>query len=68
MTENKYTLTRVNMNLPTPLVYKVKDYANSLGVNVTSAYIILLNTALEQKDALKDLPRLISLLNDSKKS
>lgn len=68
MKENKYTLTRVNMNLPTSLVDKVKDYANSLGVNVTAAYIILLNTALEQNDALKDLPHLISLLNDLKKS
>lgn len=67
MKENKYTLTRVNMNLPTSLVDKVKDYANSLGVNVTAAYIILLNTALEQNDALKDLPHLISLLNDLKK-
>ena len=68
MKENKYTLTRVNMNLPTSLVDKVKDYANSLGVNVTAAYIILLNTALEQNDALKDLPHLISLLNGLKKS
>lgn len=68
MKENKYTLTRVNMNLPTSLVDKVKDYANLLGVNVTAAYIILLNTALEQNDALKDLPHLISLLNDLKKS
>ena len=68
MKENKYTLTRVNMNLPTSLVDKVKDYANSLGVNVTAAYIILLNTALEQNDALKELPHLISLLNDLKKS
>lgn len=68
MKENKYTLTRVNMNLPTSLVDKVKYYANSLGVNVTAAYIILLNTALEQNDALKDLPHLISLLNDLKKS
>ena len=68
MKENKYTLTRVNMNLPTSLVDKVKDYANSLGVKVTSAYLILLNTALDQKDVMTDVPRLSSVLNDSKKS
>lgn len=42
----KIELSRVNMNLPLPLVEKVKDYAKEMGLNVTSAYIILLNCGL----------------------
>lgn len=54
-------LKRVNINLPSHIVDRVKEYADNLGINVTSAYIVLLNQALEQKDMLSNLPTLISM-------
>lgn len=54
-------LQRVNINLPGSIVEKVKAYANNLGINVTSAYIVLLNQALEQKEAMNQLPQIFSL-------
>lgn len=59
-------LTRVSINLPISIVEKVKDYADSLGINATSAYIVLLNQALEQKDMLNNLPLMFSMFNDIK--
>ena len=46
-TKSNIELTRVNINLPTFLVKKVKDYAINLGVNTTTAYIILLIFSLQ---------------------
>lgn len=50
MKKDKIELTRVGMNLPVSIVERVKQYADSLGLNVTSAYIVLLNQALAQND------------------
>ncbi len=41
-------LKRVNINLPLSLVNRIKDFSISFGLNITSAYIVLLNQALEQ--------------------
>lgn len=60
-------LERVNINLPSNIVAKVKEYADGLGINYTSAYIILLNQALEQKDMLANLPAMLTMFNDLKK-
>ena len=46
-------LERVSINLPSNIVTRVKEYADNLGINNTSAYIVLLNQALEQTDMLK---------------
>lgn len=59
-------LVRVNMNLPSHIVERVKSYADSLGINLTSAYIVLLNQALEQKDMMLQLPLLMAAFNDIK--
>ncbi len=59
-------LSRVSINLPNSIIERVKDYADSLGINVTSAYIVLLNQALEQKDMLSNLPSIFAALNDIK--
>lgn len=56
-------LVRVNMNLPSNIVNQVKEYADNLGINVTSAYIILLNQALEQKNMIVQLPTLLNILS-----
>jgi hypothetical protein len=59
-------LTRVSINLPLNIVEKVKSYADSLGINTTSAYIVLLNQALEQKDMMNNLPIMFSMFNEIK--
>lgn len=55
---NNLDLVRVGINLPSHIVKRVKEYADNLGINITSAYIVLLNQALEQKDAMQQLPLL----------
>ena len=59
-------ITRVNMNLPTQMVTKVKEYADSLGLPVTQAYTVLINMALEQKDMIKLMPELLKGVSDLK--
>lgn len=41
-TKSKIEFTRVNMNLPTDLVERVKEHSESIGINTTSGYIVLL--------------------------
>lgn len=67
MTKNnqKNELLRVNLNLPASVVEKVRDYADSVGINYTSAYIVLLNRGLEQMKAMDNLPVLTSLLSEA---
>lgn len=65
MTKNE--MQRVNINLPVHIVEKVKNYADTLGINYTSAYIVLLNQALEQKDTIGNLPTLVSMFEELKK-
>lgn len=62
----KRDITRVNMNLPTQMVTKVKEYADSLGLPVTQAYTVLINMALEQKDMIKAMPELLKGVSDFK--
>lgn len=62
----KRDITRVNMNLPTQMVTKVKEYADSLGLPVTQAYTLLINMALEQKDMIKAMPELLKGVSDLK--
>lgn len=49
------------MNLPSDLVNKVVSYANKMGLNTTSAYIVLLNQVLDQKDTIDNLPIMLEL-------
>ena len=43
-------LVRISINLPSNIVEQVKSYADKLGINVTSAYIVLLNQAFNKKN------------------
>ena len=63
----KIELSRVNMNLPVSVVNRVKEYAAEIGINTTSAYIVLLNQALDQKDSISSLPFLMEMFNEYKK-
>ena len=50
------------MNLPADLVQRVIEYGESKGLNTTSAYIVLLNQALDQKETIENLPFMIDFL------
>lgn len=60
--KKKIELKRVNMNLPADLVQRVIEYGESKGLNTTSAYIVLLNQALDQKETIENLPFMIDFL------
>ena len=60
--KKKIELKRVNMNLPADLVQKVVEYGESKGLNTTSAYIVLLNQALDQRNAYDNFPLFIELM------
>ncbi len=64
--KNKIELTRVNTNLPTILVERVQEYANSMGINFTNACIVLLNNALNYQKSLDNLPLLINAVEQLK--
>ena len=51
------------MNLPASLVQRVTDYGIENGLSTTSAYIVLLNQALDQKETIKSLPMILGLQN-----
>ncbi len=59
---NKKTqmLERVSINLPVSIVKKVRKYAEEMGLNTTSAYIVLLSQALRQNDAFTQFPLLMA--------
>lgn len=59
--KKKLELKRVNMNLPANLVRRVVEYGEEMGLNTTSAYIVLLNQALDQKDTMKNLPAIMQM-------
>lgn len=62
----KRDITRININLPTHTVNKVKEYAEELGLPITQAYTVLINMALDQKDVIKLVPNLIKSITDLK--
>lgn len=59
-TKTTVELCRVNINLPVHIVNRVKEYADNLGINTTSAYIVLLNQALDEKSAMSFLPQIFA--------
>lgn len=65
--EKNIELIRVNMNLPASIVNRVKDYAEKIGINTTSAYIVLLNQALDQKESIESLPIILDAIEEFKK-
>lgn len=60
-------LVRVNINLPMSIIEKVKKYGDKLGINATSAYILLLNKAIEQEELMTNLPSMLLAIEEIKK-
>lgn len=63
---NNFKYTRVNINIPTTLVERVKAYADSLGMPYTQTYVLLLNQALNNASVIDQLPELISMIKEYK--
>lgn len=64
--DRKIELTRVNVNLPTSLVNRVKSYSFELGIPATQGYVLLLTKALDNDDVIRYLPKLLELYEESK--
>lgn len=65
-TKSKIEFKRMNINIPNRLNERIKDYADNMGINVTSAIIVLLNQALDQKDTITYMPELTKMYDDFK--
>ena len=57
-------LQRLNMNMPVDLIEQVDEYAERMNINRTSAVIVLVSTALEQKNAMSVIDTLLDKLGD----
>lgn len=59
--------TRVTYNLTTDLVEQVREYAENMNINMTSAVSVLLSTALNGQKAMTDLNKLMKAYEDEQK-
>lgn len=48
-------LVRTNVNLPKSMRDRIDNYAEEIGINLTSAIIILLKTGLDNNDIIKSM-------------
>lgn len=66
MTKEKNTIEvkRINANIPIKLAKRVEEYANENMLNLTSAYITLLNQALNNYEISKAMPMYTQLLQN----
>lgn len=67
MTKPKYVeeTRRINANIPIKLANRVEEYANENMLNLTSAYITLLNSALNSYEVMKAMPMYAQLLQNT---
>ena len=59
-----FQTTRVNYNLPTKLVERVKEYSKDMGVPMTYGVVLLLNQGLANATVLNELPKLNKFIDD----
>jgi hypothetical protein len=59
-----FQTTRVNYNLPTKLVNKVKEYSKEMGVPTTYGVVLLLTTGLNNYTTLRELPKINKFIDD----
>ena len=57
-------LQRLNMNMPVDLIEQVDEYAERMNINRTSAVIVLVSTALEQKNVMSVMDELLNKLGE----
>lgn len=49
--------SRLNINVPSPLLERVEEYADKHYINKTSAICVLLSTALELSESTEQKPK-----------
>lgn len=57
-------LQRLNMNMPADLIQQVDEYAERMSLNRTSAMIVLVSTALEQKNTMSAIDKLLDRFSE----
>lgn len=62
--KNNVEVRRINANIPIKLANRVENYANENMLNLTSAYITLLNQALNSYEVTKAMPMYTQLLQN----
>lgn len=60
----EFETTRVNYNLPSKLVERVKEYSREMGVPITYGVVLLLNKGLENSTMLEQLPKVTKFIED----
>lgn len=58
--------TRVNYNLPTSLVNRVKEYSKNMGIPITYGVISLLNKGLDSDETLKVMSKINEMYQEYK--
>ena len=58
--------TRVNYNLPTKLVNRVKEYSKEMGVPITYGVVLLLNKGLDSEKTLNAMTKINEMYEDYK--
>lgn len=61
-------LKRLNMNMPVDLIEQVDIYAEKMNVNRSSAINMLVSTALEQKNAMTMMEKLLLEVQEAKET
>lgn len=62
----EFETTRVNYNLPSKLVERVKQYSRDMGVPITYGVVLLLNKGLENASILNEIPKLNKFIEEYK--
>lgn len=52
---------RINMNMPVETLKRVDEYADSMTISRTSAILVLLNQALDSKQAISDFSKIVEV-------
>lgn len=58
---------RLNINVPTPLMERLDEYADRMNINRTSAVAVLLTQALDNQKAMNAISELVKLAEEQKK-
>lgn len=56
--------TRMGMNIPTELMVKLDEYADSMNISRTSAVCVLLSQSLNSQKAMNDIGELVRLCQE----
>lgn len=55
-------MKRININVPIDTLARIDKFADSMSINRTSAVLVLCSQALDSKQALSDLEKLVDMM------